>query len=102
MLAVDHHGGVAQAESPRVEPVHIEASPAYAWTLAAFLVLLAVSWWRPIHPAEQGLHHSLTAIGLVALVVVHRRRPLPYGSFLLVLIFLTLHTIAARPLPGAA
>jgi putative membrane protein len=61
-----------------------------------FLVVVAASWWRPLHPVEQALHHSLTVLGLAALVLVQRRRPLPYPSFLLILIFLTLHSVAAR------
>jgi putative membrane protein len=68
----------------------------YRWTLAAFLVFVAVTWWRPIYPAEQALHHSLTVVALVALLALVRRASLPYGSFVLVLVFLTLHTIAAR------
>ncbi len=64
--------------------------------LTAFLLVLAATWIDPPYPAEQALHHSLTAVGLLALVAVHRRRPLPAGSLVLVLVFLTLHTIAAR------
>lgn len=42
------------------------------------------------------MHHSLTVLGLAALLLVQRRRPLPYASFLLILIFLVLHSVAAR------
>ncbi|MDI6102163.1 DUF2238 domain-containing protein [Actinoplanes sp. NEAU-A12] len=66
------------------------------WTLAGFFVLLAASWWWPPHPAEQAMHHSLTVIGLVALLFVHRWRALPYPSIVLILIFLSLHSVAAR------
>jgi putative membrane protein len=69
---------------------------AHRWTLGAFLLIVAATWWRPAHPVEQALHHSLTVLGLVALMLVQRRRPLPYASFLLILIFLTSHSIAAR------
>jgi putative membrane protein len=69
---------------------------AHRWTLGIFLIVVAATWWRPEHPAEQALHHSLTALGLVALMLVQRRRPLPYSSFLLILIFLVLHSVAAR------
>lgn len=69
---------------------------AYRWTLGVFVVVVAVTWWRPEYPAEQVLHHSLTVLGLAALVLVQRRRPLPYSSFLLILIFLALHSVAAR------
>ena len=68
----------------------------YKWTLGVFLAVVAVSWWRPIHPAEQALHHSLTVVALAAVLILVRRASLPYGSFVLILIFLTLHTIAAR------
>ena len=68
----------------------------YRWTLAAFFAVVAATWWHPIHPAEQAMHHSLTLIGLVALLLVQRARPLPYASFLLILIFLALHSVAAR------
>jgi putative membrane protein len=69
---------------------------AYRWTLGVFLVVVAATWWRPAHPVEQAMHHSLTVLGLAALVFVQRRRPLPYASFLLILIFLVLHSVAAR------
>jgi putative membrane protein len=69
---------------------------AYRWTLGVFLIVVAATWWRPPHPVEQAMHHSLTALGLVALLLVQRRRPLPYSSFLLILIFLVLHSVAAR------
>ena len=71
-------------------------TPAYRWTLGVFLVVVAATWWQPPYPVEQAMHHSLTVLGVVALVLVQRRRPLPYSSFLLILIFLILHSVAAR------
>src|SRR3954454_8895379 len=71
-------------------------TPPHRWTLIGFLAVLAATWLRPVHPAEQALHHSLTVLGLAALLILQRHRPLPYASFLLIMIFLTLHTIAAR------
>ena len=68
----------------------------HRWALATFAVIFAVSWWRPLWPVEQGLHHSLTVIALAGLIWAQRRLRLPFPSFLLALIFLTLHTIAAR------
>jgi putative membrane protein len=68
----------------------------HRWALTAFAALFAVSWWRPLWPVEQGLHHSLTVIALIGLIWAQRRLRLPFPSFLLALIFLTLHTIAAR------
>jgi len=61
-----------------------------------FLAVVAVSWIDPPYPADQALHHSLTAVALLALWWVRRRYALPFGSLVLVLLFLTMHTIAAR------
>lgn len=64
--------------------------------LAVFGVVLAATWWHPIWPFEQALHHSLTLIAIAALLWAQRRWPLPLSSFLLILAFLALHTVAAR------
>ncbi|WP_377271308.1 DUF2238 domain-containing protein [Peterkaempfera sp. SMS 1(5)a] len=64
--------------------------------LAAYAVLLAASWWRPHWPAEQALHHSLTALAFAAIALVWRRYRIPLASWLLILLFLALHTVAAR------
>ncbi|WP_232344822.1 DUF2238 domain-containing protein [Actinoplanes awajinensis] len=69
---------------------------AHRWTLGVFLLVVTATWWHPPHPAEQAMHHSLTVVGLVALLLVQRRQPLPYPSFLLILIFLLVHSVAAR------
>ena len=71
-------------------------TPREAWTLGGLLFLIAITWWRPIYPAEQALHHSLTVLALVALLLVHRARPLPYASFLAIVVFLAMHSVAAR------
>lgn len=68
----------------------------HRWALAVFAAIFAASWWRPIWPVEQALHHSLTVLAVLGLVWAQRRFRLPLGSFVLVLLFLTLHTIAAR------
>src|SRR5262245_27500467 len=64
--------------------------------VSVFCVLVAATWWRPIWPVEQAMHHSLTMVAVVALVGVQRRRRLSLPSVLLVLVFLALHTVAAR------
>lgn len=64
--------------------------------LAVFAVIFAATWWRPEWPVEQGLHHSLTVLAVLALIWAQRRLDLPLPSFLLALGFLALHTIAAR------
>lgn len=62
--------------------------------LAGFGVIVAASWWAAPWPAEKALHDSLTVLAVVLLCWFGRR--LPVSSFVTVLIFLTLHTIAAR------
>jgi putative membrane protein len=64
--------------------------------LLVFGLIVAVSWWRPLWPAEQALHHSLTVLAVIGLLWAQRRLRLPLGSFVLVLAFLALHTVAAR------
>jgi putative membrane protein len=64
--------------------------------LAAYAVLFIATWWRSPYPAEQALHHSLTLVALMLLAVVRRHYALPFSSFLLILAFLALHTLAAR------
>jgi putative membrane protein len=65
-------------------------------TLAGFAVLLAWTWWRPIYPVEQALHHSLTLLAVAALLVAQRRLRLAFAPFALIVAFLALHTLAAR------
>jgi len=70
--------------------------PAEWLALGALAAGVAVSWWQPPYPADQALHHSLTALALIALLLVRRRYAMPLSSFLLALAFLALHTLAAR------
>ncbi|WP_222106092.1 DUF2238 domain-containing protein [Catellatospora sichuanensis] len=64
--------------------------------LLVFAAIVAGSWWRPLWPAEQALHHSLTVLAVAGLLWARWRLRLPLSSFVLVLVFLTLHTVAAR------
>jgi putative membrane protein len=64
--------------------------------VSVFFVLVAATWWRPIWPVEQAMHHSLTLVAVTALVAVQRHRRLSLSSVVLVLGFLALHTVAAR------
>jgi putative membrane protein len=64
------------------------------WLLGAFGALVAVTWIRPPWPAEQALHSSLTAVAIVALWLLRRR--LDTAQWAWALVFLALHTIAAR------
>jgi putative membrane protein len=64
--------------------------------LALFGLVVAATWWHPPWPVEQAMHTSLTLVALLALGWVHRRFGLSLGTWVWALIFLTLHTIAAR------
>ncbi len=68
----------------------------HGWALALFGAVVAATWWNPPWPAEQALHSSLTLVGLAVLGWVHKRFGLPLSTWVWALIFLTLHTIAAR------
>jgi putative membrane protein len=64
--------------------------------LTLFALLVAVTWWRPPWPAEQALHSSLTVVAVAALVWVNHRVGLSLRTWVWALVFLSLHTIAAR------
>lgn len=71
-------------------------SPAKRGLLAATLLVFALTWIRPVWPAEQALHSSLTVVGLVALVQFDRRHPLRTVHFAAVCGFIAAHCVAAR------
>lgn len=68
----------------------------HLWGLALFGVVTATTWWDPPWPVEQALHSSLTVVALSGLWWAHRRVGLPARVWAWTLVFLTLHTIAAR------
>jgi putative membrane protein len=65
-------------------------------SFAAVLVVFAATWIHPLWPVEQGLHSSLTVVGLAALWWVDRRWPLGGGAFAAICGFIAIHCIAAR------
>jgi putative membrane protein len=68
----------------------------HLWALGLFAAVAAVTWWHPPWPVEQALHSSLTLVALGGLALAHKRMGLPVRTWVWALIFLTLHTIAAR------
>jgi len=64
------------------------------WLLGAFGALIVATWINPPWPAEQALHSSLTAVALVTLWLLRKR--LDTAQWAWALVFLALHTIAAR------
>lgn len=65
---------------------------AFAATLAVF----AASWVSPLWPVEQALHSSLTVVGLAWLWRHDRRWPMLTRHFVLICLFICVHSIAAR------
>jgi putative membrane protein len=61
-----------------------------------FGLVAVATWWDPPWPVEQALHSSLTVVALLALGWVHKRVGLSVRTWTWALIFLALHTIAAR------
>lgn len=66
------------------------------WALGLFGAVAVATWWRPPWPAEQALHSSLTLVALAGLGWVHARVGLSVRTWVWVLVFLALHTVAAR------
>ena len=64
--------------------------------LALVLAVFAASWIAPPFPVEQGLHSSLTVVGLLWLWWHDRRWPMLTRHFALVCAFICVHCIAAR------
>lgn len=69
---------------------------AHRTALACFGLVWALSWVGEPWPAEKALHDSLTVVGLAALYWAWRRYRLPLSSWVLVLVFLSLHEVAAH------
>jgi putative membrane protein len=68
----------------------------HRWALALFCLIVAVTWLAPPWPLEQAMHSSLTLVAVGALLVAHKRFDLPLRTWVWALVFLTLHTVAAR------
>jgi putative membrane protein len=64
-----------------------------AWFI--FAIVFIATWIKPIWPYEQALHTSLTVVGVVLLWWCDRRYQLSALSFILIVLFLTVHTVAA-------
>ncbi|MBM3117529.1 DUF2238 domain-containing protein [Jeongeupia naejangsanensis] len=59
-------------------------------------VVFFASWIRPIWPAEQALHSSLTVVAFVLLWRYCKNHRISDANFLLIIVFLAAHSIAAR------
>ncbi|TQV61651.1 MAG: DUF2238 domain-containing protein [Sulfurovum sp.] len=59
-----------------------------------FLVVFIATWIKPIWVYEQSLHSSLTIIALMVLWFYHKKYAINERDFALMMLFLTLHTVA--------
>jgi len=64
--------------------------------LTIFLILLLISFIRPVYPEEMLLQHSITLVMDAFLIIVIVRNSLSDRSFTLIVLFLLLHVIGAR------
>ncbi len=70
--------------------------PSKRFTIAAMLLVIAASWIKPLYPAEQALHSSLTAIALLLMWRYTTRLQLSDRDVFCIALFLAIHSIAAR------
>jgi putative membrane protein len=71
----------------------LTVSKKIAWLVLAFIVV--ATWVSPIWPYEQGLHTSLTVVGVVVLWWYDKKYALTDVNFILIIAFITVHTIGA-------
>lgn len=64
--------------------------------LLASLVIITLTWIKPIWPQEQALHNSPTVIAFIALAGYNKTYPMNRVQFGLICLFLITHSIAAR------
>jgi putative membrane protein len=71
--------------------------PRYPKILLVLFLLWAAAWaFRPVDRKDWMLENALTALGVIALVLTHRRFPLSNISYTCIFVFLCLHTIGAH------
>jgi putative membrane protein len=66
-------------------------------SLAAFFTIVFV--WaaiNPLHPDDWALENVLTVLFIILLIVTHKNFPLSELSYILITVFLTLHTIGSH------
>ncbi|WP_208296591.1 DUF2238 domain-containing protein [Massilia sp. CCM 8734] len=70
--------------------------PSKRITTVIMLLIFAATWINPPWPMEQALHSSLTVIGFALLWRFSARWGISARDFLLIAVFLSVHSIAAR------
>ncbi|MDK2124712.1 DUF2238 domain-containing protein [Parachitinimonas caeni] len=70
--------------------------PSKRISILLMLVVFVISWIQPIWPLEQALHSSLTIVAFFLLGFYVKRHKISDFDFFLIMIFLCVHSIAAR------
>lgn len=70
--------------------------PSKRFSTIAMLLIFAATWINPPWPVEQALHSSLTVIGFALLWTCSARWGITARDFLLIAVFLSVHSVAAR------
>lgn len=60
------------------------------------VTIFVATWINPIYPIEQALHSSLTVIGFYILWWYHKNNQMTDKDFFLIVLFISIHSIAAR------
>jgi putative membrane protein len=66
------------------------------FSIAMMLVVLVATWVKPLWPAEQAMHSSLTIVALGLLWWQVTKHGMQDGDFFAIMLFLCVHSIAAR------
>lgn len=77
-------------------PVRPSMCPSKRYSGIVMLLIFAASWLYPKWPIEQALHSSLTLVGFGLLWYCSKRLKMSDRDFLMVALFLSVHSIAAR------
>lgn len=70
--------------------------PSRRGSIVGMLLVIAATWIRPIYPAEQALHGSLTVVALLLMWRYATRLQVSERDLFLMVLFLSVHSIAAR------
>ncbi len=70
--------------------------PTKRYSTVVMLLIFAATWITPKWPVEQAFHSSLTIVGFLGLWYFQKRLQLSDRDFLLIALFLSVHSIGAR------
>ena len=70
--------------------------PSKRISTALMLLIIAATWIKPINPAEQAMHGSLTVVALLLMWRYGERLQMSARDYFCIALFLSVHSIAAR------